>query len=461
MNEYGEEQERETPPTNADDVPETPSVGSASDEPTAESPMPDELADEAAAETAAMDEIDESVAELKMTASEPSDTNDDPIAPTIAAAAPTHPPVKNTRLWITIVLLASALAMLVGAVIGGAIVYRTGNRRTEDAIRRARESVVVIEVDTLFGSGIGSGIVMTSDGYIATNHHVIENAVSIRVFFTDGTMAEAELIGSSEMDDLAVIKVDRRGLTKAKFSDDTCYVGQTVYAIGHPGSTQLSWTTTAGIVSYVDREMYFYDDNGQLEKKMLLLQVDADVNPGNSGGPLVNEQGEVVGIISMRVQKMESSSSIGSSGSDEIYTGLGFALPIEGADQILQAIIRDGNADGVTSTISFRRPAIGIQCLYVEKDTKYTFYEDGRIAVGQGEAMPISGIYVSAIPEGSAAEGKLRVGDILTEMGGYELTSDKRLVSVINSYFPGDRVTVTVYRDGMKQEVTLTLGAAD
>ena len=186
-------------------------------------------------------------------------------------------------------------------------------------VEQAKHSVVVIEVSKGTGGGTGTGIIMTSDGYIATNHHVIEGATRIKVTFYDGSVMEAELIGSSEMDDLAVIKVNTTGLRAATFAySEECYVGQTVYAIGTPAGPDFGWTTTKGIISYLDREVKIYnDDDGSLEKKLRLVQTDAMVNPGNSGGPLVNTKGEVVGVVSMKLA--------------DGYEGIGFAIPSDGA----------------------------------------------------------------------------------------------------------------------------------
>ncbi len=366
---------------------------------------------------------------------------------TAAPVAPVPASAHTARFWVAIVVLAAALALTVGLLIGVTMVqpWQNGSSSvtTATTIAKARESVAIIEVDLPLGSGIGTGVIITSDGYIATNHHVIEGALAIHVYFTDGTVAEAELIGSSEMDDLAVLKVNKKGLRPATFDTTGCYVGQHVYAIGHPGSTQLSWTTTEGIVSFVDREMAIYDDYGELKKRMILLQVDAMLNPGNSGGPIINEQGEVVGIVSMRVEEMADIEP-GNNG-DVLYTGLGFALPARGAWQIIEAIMRDGNADGVTSEISFRRAVAGILCR----------------TVTDSDQAPVSGVYITEVIAGSAADGQLMVGDIVTEAGGYEVTDVERLKNIIYSYYPYEKMDITLYRDGECLKITLTLGEAD
>ncbi len=230
-------------------------------------------------------------------------------------------------------------------------------------VEQAKHSVVVIEISTESGSGTGTGIIMTTDGYIATNHHVVDGATQIRVTFYDGTYAYATLVGSSEMDDLAVIKVGKSGLRAATFAySEDCYVGQTVYAIGTPAGPQFAWTTTKGIISYKDREVKMYADDGTLQKKLRLLQTDANVNPGNSGGPLINTKGEVVGVVSMKLS--------------EGYEGIGFAIPSDGAVEILEAIMKYGNADSINSSVSHKRPMLGIVGVYMNANVHTVCWTD-------------------------------------------------------------------------------------
>ena len=324
-------------------------------------------------------------------------------------------------------------------------------------VEQAKHSVVVIRVQTPQGSGTGTGIIMTSDGYIATNHHVIEDATEIKVTFYDGAVMQAELIGSSEMDDLAVIKVKATGLPAATFGDsDQCYVGQTVYAIGTPASPEFGWTTTKGIISYKNREVKMYDEtDGTLLKKLRLLQTDTTVNPGNSGGPLINTKGEVVGVVSMKLS--------------DGFEGIGFAIPSDGAVEILEAIMTYGNADSINSSLSHKRPMLGITGVYVEGDTYYLPTEDGvklipeseldRYAEGELLHPAVSGIYVMGFAEGMDAAAKMSAGDIVTAAGGEELESMNHLMDIINEHYAGDTVTLTVYRDGSYLAVDIVLSA--
>jgi serine protease Do len=298
---------------------------------------------------------------------------------------------------------------------------------------------------------------MTSDGYIATNHHVIEGATRIKVTFYDGTVMEAETVGSSEMDDLGVIKVQTTGLPAATFAhSEDCYVGQTVYAIGTPAGADFGWTTTKGIISYTNREVKIYnDDDGTLEKKLRLLQTDAMVNPGNSGGPLINTKGEVVGVVSMKL----------SNG----YEGIGFAIPSDGAVEILEAIMEFGNADNINSSLHHKRPMLGVTGVFMDAGEYYLPNETGveRIPeekLGEYDAdelihPAVSGVYVMGFAEGMDAASKMKAGDIITACQGEEVTSMNALSSVINEYYAGDTVTLTVYRNGKYIPVDIVLSA--
>ena len=324
-------------------------------------------------------------------------------------------------------------------------------------VEQAKRSVVVIEVRTENGGGTGTGIIMTSDGYIATNHHVIENATRIQVTFYDGRVMEAEMVGSSAMDDLGVIKVQATGLPAATFAySEDCYVGQTVYAIGTPAGPDFGWTTTKGIISYKDREVKIYnDDDGTLEKKLRLLQTDAMVNPGNSGGPLVNTKGEVVGVVSMKL----------SNG----YEGIGFAIPSDGAVEILEAIMEFGNADSVNSSLHHKRPMLGITGVYMYGGEYYLPNATGVERIEEDELeqydlsdliyAPVSGVYVMGFADGMDAAGKMNVGDIITACQGEEVSSMNALSGIINEYYAGDTVTLTVYRNGKYVPVDIVLSA--
>ena len=321
------------------------------------------------------------------------------------------------------------------------------------AVEQAKHSVVVIQVITEEGTSTGTGIVMTENGYIATNHHVVDGGTRIRVKFYDGTYAYAEIVGSSEMDDLAVIKVDRTGLIPATFAKSAdCYVGQTVWAIGNPSGIELAWTTTKGIISYKDREVKMYNNDGTLAKKLRLIQTDANVNPGNSGGPLVDERGHVVGVVSMKLANN--------------YEGIGFVIPSDGAVEILEAIMKDGHAGNVNSSISSQRPLLGIMGATVKATTYYLVNEDGleRTTKEIAEAnpdesiyAPADGVYVMSVTEGMGSYGKLREGDIILAVEGWEISEMNGLMDAVNDHYVGDSVTLTVLRDGQHCDVSVVL----
>ena len=346
-----------------------------------------------------------------------------------------------------------------GGYSGGGINIRpsgvtAGDDVAVDGVEQAKYSVVVIETRSDTSSGTGTGIIMTSDGYIATNHHVIAGAKTIKVTFHDGTVMQAEFIGSSEMDDLGVIKVNATGLPAATFADsDACYVGQTVYAIGTPAGPDFGWTTTKGIISYKNREVKMYDDDGTLKKKLRLLQTDANVNPGNSGGPLVNTAGEVVGVVSMKLA--------------DGFEGIGFAIPSDGAVDILEAIMQYGNADSINSSLSHKRPMLGITCVQVEGGVHYRITDVGIEQVAEenlGLYSPeelifpqVSGVYVMGFAEGMDAAAKMQVGDIITGVNGEEIESRDHLMALINEHYAGDTITLTVYRNGKSISVSIVL----
>lgn len=325
-----------------------------------------------------------------------------------------------------------------------------------EGVEQAKRSVVVIETKSPTQSGAGSGIILTEDGYIATNHHVIDGATSVRVTFYDGTVMMAEIVGSSEMDDLGVIKVNAKNLPAATFADsDQCYVGQTVYAIGTPVSTELGWSATKGIISYMDREIKMYADDGTLHKKLRLIQTDANINPGNSGGPLINTNGEVIGVVSMRLA--------------DGYVGIGFAIPSDGAVEILEAIMQYGNADSINSSLSHKRPMLGITCADVVCGNYYQVTAQGvrqisADTVGQYDpsqvfCADVSGVYVINFMDGMHAAEVMQTGDIITAVGSRLIADSDQLMDIINEYYAGDTVTLTVFRNGASVKVEIVLSA--
>ena len=283
-------------------------------------------------------------------------------------------------------------------------------------------------------TGTGTGIVMTEDGYIITNAHCVYDnesdykcgkAVSVSVVMGDEaeTEYEAQVVGYDLETDLAVLKIDATGLTPAEFGNsDDLRVGELVVAIGNPLGFELFGTTTCGIVSALNREVTIN------EKDMTLIQTDAAINSGNSGGPLLNGYGQVIGINSAKMSSTYGSASV---------EGLGFAIPISDAKEIIEDLINNGYVTG--------RPQFGITGVDVTASDAERF------------SMP-QGVYVYGVTEGSAAyEAGIRQGDVITAVNGETITNMDELNEAKNQHNAGDTITVTVFRSGETIDLNLTL----
>lgn len=269
-------------------------------------------------------------------------------------------------------------------------------------------------------AGEGSGIIMSEDGYIITNAHVVEGATSLKVITSDGETYEAQLIGSDTVTDLAVVKIDATGLTAAEFgSSEDLRVADKVMAIGNPGGHELSSSVTIGYVSALNRAIA----NNTTGYTMEYIQTDAAINPGNSGGALINEYGQVVGINSAKI------SATG-------YEGLGFAIPIDTAQPIISDLIQYGYVKD--------RAVLGISGQFIDSMTG-RFY-----GLPQGE-------YVAQLNSSEAQASGLQVGDVITAIDGQQLDSESTLRSAILSKKPGDTVTLQVYRSATQQSATVEL----
>lgn len=269
-------------------------------------------------------------------------------------------------------------------------------------------------------AGEGSGIIMSEDGYIITNAHVVEGATSLKVMTSDGETYEAQLIGSDTVTDLAVVKIDATGLTAAEFgSSEDLRVADKVMAIGNPGGHELSSSVTIGYVSALNRAIA----NNTTGYTMEYIQTDAAINPGNSGGALINEYGQVVGINSAKI------SATG-------YEGLGFAIPIDTAQPIISDLIQYGYVKD--------RAVLGISGQFIDSMTG-RFY-----GLPQGE-------YVAQLNSSEAQASGLQVGDVITAIDGQQLDSESTLRSAILSKKPGDTVTLQVYRSSTQKSATVEL----
>ncbi len=268
--------------------------------------------------------------------------------------------------------------------------------------------------------GSGSGVIISSDGYIVTNNHVVENAVELTVILNTNETYTAKLIGTDSRTDLAVIKIDASELPHATLGvSSDLRVGDTAIAIGNPLGQEFAGTTTQGIISGLNRSVTI--DNKQLN----LIQTDAAINPGNSGGALVNAYGHVIGINTAKI----SSSSL---------EGLGFAIPIDEAKPVIKELIDNGYVTG--------RPVIGI----------------GGRAVTEEDAKAYNlkvGVYVSSMtPDSPAYMAGVKIGDIIVECEGKKVTTVDEINDVKNKKKPGDKMKIKVYRQGTYKEITIVLG---
>ena len=286
---------------------------------------------------------------------------------------------------------------------------------------KVKPSVVGIEITTESGGGIGTGIIMTADGYIATNAHVVENAKTVKVIMPDSTEIDARIIGRDELSDLAVVKIEGEGYAAAEFGKSgELIVGELAVAIGTPAGLELAGTVTDGIISAINRNVKIYDDiTGTLKKTMMLIQTSASINKGNSGGPLINDRGQVIGINTLKLA--------------DGYDGIGFAIPIDGALVILNKIIETG-ADIVenNTSIAEKRVIIGIKGGAVTKNGIY----------------PATGVLVAEVNEGYDVENHLQPGDIIVGIDGYEVFDIADITEALANKKAGDTVTLKVYRKG-------------
>ena len=258
-------------------------------------------------------------------------------------------------------------------------------------------------------AGEGSGIIISEDGYIVTNQHVVSGASNLEVVTSDGVSYEATLVGEDTQTDLAVIKIDATGLTAAEFAaSDDLQVGDEVMAVGNPGGLQLSSSVTFGYVSALNRPV----TNGDTGYTINCIQTDAAINPGNSGGALVDMNGRVVGINSSKIAATE-------------YEGLGFAIPSDTVQPIVSDLMDYGYVKD--------RPMLGIIGEYLN-------------ALKAAWNNVPSGFLVGEVSSEEAARSGLQVNDIITAIDDTQVTSANTIATYIADKKPGDTVTLTVYR---------------
>ena len=270
----------------------------------------------------------------------------------------------------------------------------------------------------------GSGFVITQDGYILTNYHVIDGVEDLKVSFADGTTYDAVLVGGEEANDIAVLKIDATGLTPVVVgSSDDMRVGEQVVAIGNPLG-ELTFSLSAGYVAALDRNITMSDGNA-----INVMQINVSINSGNSGGPLFNLYGECIGITNAKYSNNGSSSAS--------IEGIGFAIPINDVLDMVTDIIENGYVTG--------KPSVGVLMNNVSSEATY------RYGIPQGA-------YIEAVLEGSCAEkAGIKTGDIITQVGETQVETSEALQEAVKAYRAGDTVTFTLYRDSRTLTVEVTL----
>ena len=372
-------------------------------------------------------------------------------------------PVKKNRIGMKLTAMALCCALLGGAV-GGGIVWGVGNHSGETSVNVSGRTVSQVSLKTVdgqtemsdaeiyaanvnsvvsinvtgtsgynfFGQPVqsassGSGFVLTSDGYIVTNYHVVKDAQTVKVTMYNGDEYDAQYVGGDEDYDIAVIKIEATGLPAVTLGNsEELNVGDHVLAIGNPLG-ELTFSMSGGMVSSVNRTINV--DGTPFN----MIQTDASINPGNSGGPLLNSYGEVVGIVSAKY------SSYGTSG--ESVEGLGFAIPINDVISMIQDIM----TNGYVSNKAYLGATVGTLTAQMAQQYRYDISE---------------GAFVYSVEDGSpAAQAGLQLGDVITAIDGTEIASLDDLQAARKSYSAGDTSELTVYRQGETITLSLTWGA--
>ena len=386
--------------------------------------------------------------EHKQDPEKPKDTSQS-TALMVITPKPKRKPRKISPVLLFVVIL-SLLSGIAGGLIGSAItrkqvsalntsetdvVYQsvvstknTGDNLTDlslpDIAEIAKDSVVEISTETVSNStrmrqfvvqGAGSGVVITSDGYIVTNNHVIDDATNINVRLASGDAFEAVLIGKDSQTDLAVIKIEATNLTPVVYgSSSELEVGDLAVVIGNPLG-ELGGTVTDGIVSALGREITIDGET------MTLLQTNAAINPGNSGGGMFNAEAELVGIVNAKT-------------SGTGIEGLGFVIPIDTAKSIITSLIENGYVSG--------RPGLGVELVEITDVSTAMYYRVSQL-----------GVYVTQ----AQGNSDLMPGDLILKINEQTVSSSADIKSILSQFDIGDQITVQVKRGGTQQNITVTI----
>ena len=302
-------------------------------------------------------------------------------------------------------------------------VVQEGGMSLQDIYDKTIHSVVSISSHSREGGSTGTGVIISGKGYIVTNYHVIRDASSVTVLLHDDRSYSANIVGADEISDLAVLKIQAENLVSAEFGDSSVLrVGDSVAAIGNPLGEELRGTLTNGIVSAINRDV---TSNG---RTLTLIQTNAALNSGNSGGPLLNCYGQVIGINTLKIGAFTDEAGV---------EGLGFAIPSTTVKEIVEQLIHQGYVSG--------RPTLGITGEGLSSFYQY-YYQ-----------MP-AGLYITALEPGSPAERcGIEPGDLLISIDDHRITDEESYKTALYNYAIGDTVTVIIYRSGNQYSVSLTL----
>lgn len=303
-------------------------------------------------------------------------------------------------------------------------------------INNVYDSVVVVQnYKNDKSNGIGSGFIYNNDGYIMTNSHVIEGASNIKVMLMSGDAVDATIIGDDEYADIAVIKIDKKYVTKVATlgSSESINVGDTVFTIGSPISSEYYGTVTRGILSGKNRLVNVTVESSN-DWIMNVMQTDAAINPGNSGGPLCNANGDVIGINSMKLVQSQ-------------VEGMGFAIPIEDAISYANMIVNGKK---------IKRSYLGLRMVNVS--STYNFAnEDIKI-----DSKVISGVaIIEILKDGPCNNTGLKKGDVITKIGDYKIKTVAELRYHLYKYKPNDKINIVVNRNGKVMSYKVTLGTSN
>ncbi len=319
--------------------------------------------------------------------------------------------------------------------VGGAVVRINASRTVETRLpeafndpffRRFFGSQIPNIPDKQVQQGTGSGFIVSSDGLILTNAHVIDGADKVTVTLKDGRTLEGKVMGEDRITDIAVVKIESESLPTLTFADsDTLQIGEWAIAIGNP--LGLDNTVTTGIVSATGRNS---SQIGVGDKRIDFIQTDAAINPGNSGGPLLNARGEVIGINTAIIKNAQ---------------GLGFAIPINSARDIAEQLIANGKVDH-----SF----LGIRMASLTPEIKQQLKNKHNINLQNETGVLI----VEVVPNSPAAKAGLRGGDVIKAIAGQNITAADQIQKVVEKTSPGEKISIELLRDNRTVEVTVEVG---